>query len=70
MQTFRLFAVHSHILSNPRVLSVSKYARTLGLSIPWNNIHIAVEGIVTLSAMFTSGSRPISEKPSSPDVRC
>jgi len=49
--------------------SVSKYARTLGLSIPWNNIHIAVAGIVTLSAMFTSGSRPISAKPSSP-VRC
>lgn len=38
------------------------------LSIPWNNIHIAVGGIVTLSAMFTSGSRPISAKPSSPDA--
>lgn len=39
------------------------------LSIPWNNIHIAVGGIVRLSAMFTGGSRPISAKPSSPDVR-
>lgn len=44
-------------------------ARTSALSIPWNNIHIAVGGIVTLSAMFTSGSRPISAKPSSLDVR-
>lgn len=67
MRPARLFAVYSHISDNPTGLSASKYVRTSALSILWNNIHIAVGGVVTLSAMFTSGSRPISAKPSSPD---
>lgn len=67
MRPARLFAVYSHISDNPTGLSASKYVRTSALSILWNNIHIAVGGVVTLSAMFTSGSRPISAKPSSSD---
>lgn len=41
---------------------VSEYIRTSTLSIPWNNIHIAVAP----SAVFTSGNPPISANPPLP----
>lgn len=52
----------AHLELPERTVSVSEYIRTSTLSIPWNNIHIAVAP----SAVFTSGNPPISANPPLP----